>query len=344
MKILFIGSLNSFGPPRGGEEYKNQLLIERLRISNEIEIIDTFEWRSRPIVFINLFTSTIFGKFDRIILSASSNSSNTLLKLLYLFPNRQRKIVYFVVGGFFPSAVKNNQYNVRFYKNLHRIVVQSNTYKEILNLCGCNNVVVVSNFKKIPAREFLHNKIKNNSQIKFVFISNISQEKGVNDIFSACSMLDAKGYEGKYQIDFFGFVSSEFELKFLSSLTENMRYMGYLDVKNNPETSYKKLSEYDCMLFPTKYKGEGFPGVLIDSFIAGLPIIASNWNINKEIISSGDNGLLFQTGNISELAEQMIRVINSPEMLFAMSCKSSESAAFYDFDSIWQKIEDVIYI
>mgnify|MGYP002239410386 CR=1 FL=1 len=51
------------------------------------------------------------------------------------------------------------------------------------------------------------------------------------------------------------------------------------------ETGYRTLCRYDIMLFPTYWYGEGFPGIVMDAYIAGLPLIASDWNINTEVIT-----------------------------------------------------------
>lgn len=64
--------------------------------------------------------------------------------------------------------------------------------------------------------------------------------------------------------------------------------------------STEVLKNYDALLFPTYYEGEGFAGTIIDAFAAGLPVIASDWKYNSEIIKQGITGVITKTHSISE--------------------------------------------
>ena len=66
------------------------------------------------------------------------------------------------------------------------------------------------------------------------------------------------------------------------------------------------LKNYFALLFPTYYDGEGFAGTLIDAFSAGVPVIASDWKYNAEIVnekvgivySAKDRKAVLQLSNI----------------------------------------------
>jgi glycosyltransferase involved in cell wall biosynthesis len=51
----------------------------------------------------------------------------------------------------------------------------------------------------------------------------------------------------------------------------------------------KVLRDYFALLFPIYYIGEGFAGTAIDAFSAGVPVIASDWKYNSEVIKEGIN-------------------------------------------------------
>ena len=89
MRILFIGGLNEFNPPRGGEEYKNQLMVEALLKTHILEIADTYNWLKRPFFLLRLFFHLFVSRNDKIILSASSLSSSRLIRIFYYFPKIQ---------------------------------------------------------------------------------------------------------------------------------------------------------------------------------------------------------------------------------------------------------------
>ena len=54
------------------------------------------------------------------------------------------------------------------------------------------------------------------------------------------------------------------------------------------------------------YQGEGFAGSLIDAMAAGLPIIASDWKYNREIVKNGTNGLLFPASDADALSKRLV--------------------------------------
>ena len=81
---------------------------------------------------------------------------------------------------------------------------------------------------------------------------------------------------------------------------DNANYNGLLDLRTNE--GYDTLATYHAMIFPTYWKGEGFAGVFIDAFIAGLPVLASDWAYNAEILSGEQLGLVYATHDVTALA------------------------------------------
>ncbi|MFR3494185.1 MAG: glycosyltransferase [Blautia sp.] len=60
-----------------------------------------------------------------------------------------------------------------------------------------------------------------------------------------------------------------------ASSPQYIRYKGMVPFNQSTEV----LKNYDALLFPTYYEGEGFAGTIIDAFAAGLPVIASDWKV-----------------------------------------------------------------
>ena len=54
------------------------------------------------------------------------------------------------------------------------------------------------------------------------------------------------------------------------------------------------MKNYYALLFPTYYEGEGFAGTLIDAMAAGVPVIASDWRYNSEIVQDNRTGFLIK--------------------------------------------------
>lgn len=324
----------------GGEEYKNQLLVGFLEKKYPLDIIDTIFWKKRPFVILQLIYSLFLKRYRHIIISASSASAYTLIKFLNAFPGLLKKTMYLVIGGYFPGAVLNNRYKAIYYQKLKKIVVEGTLLKNILDQAGLShNSMVMYNFK--PVMSYLHAG-KNNIErphavFRFVFVSRISDSKGVGLIFKAIEHLNQLQTSiPQYQVDFYGPVEEDYQTEFNAHLKKfsNCNYKGYLDIMGNPEMAYARLSTYQCFLFPTFWAGEGFPGVFIDAYIAGLPVIASAWNMNAEVVLHQFNGLIVPAQNPLALMKAMQFVLENPNTLSEWRLNCLRSAPEYAYHEI----------
>lgn len=109
--------------------------------------------------------------------------------------------------------------------------------------------------------------------------------------------------------DFAGGVSPKYQseyqklLDYIEShqLTNNITFCGSM----NDIPSF--LDSINIFILPSYY--EGFGIALIEAMAAGLPCIASNIDGPKEIISDSNLGVLFESGNVSDLVYKIKEVI-----------------------------------
>ena len=59
---------------------------------------------------------------------------------------------------------------------------------------------------------------------------------------------------------------------------------------------------------------EGLSNSVIEAMRAGLPVIASDVEGNRELIEDGLTGCLFPAGNYEELAKQILYLLKNPEV------------------------------
>lgn len=110
-------------------------------------------------------------------------------------------------------------------------------------------------------------------------------------------------------LDFYDEVSEDirgrFE-KFIGEGYDNLRYHGVFDVVN--KDVYKELNQYDVMLLPTRWEGEGFSGALIESKMADITAIVCDWHINSEIVQNGIEGIMLSTSTPKALPEAVLNL------------------------------------
>ena len=100
--------------------------------------------------------------------------------------------------------------------------------------------------------------------------------------------------------------------------TDCISYKGNAD----PSDVENILRKYFMMVLPTFYEGEGFPGIIVESFASGLPVIASDWKYNSEIIQDGINGLLFKTKNEEDLTSKIEYCLDNYNIINEMRSKA----------------------
>lgn len=282
--LLFIGGVDKGHTPTNGETMKNQLYLDRFEeFFDIIHVIDTHNWKHRPWVFLQIPLYVLSFPHAKIFLSI--NRGLSLCRLLY-YIGQSKRTYCSVVGGNLLEVLEKKQNYLPSIQNLRGIFVQGRKMAETLkNQYRIPNAVYVPNAKPYyaitpatcaPAA----------SVLQFVFLSRLHPDKGIDLILRCAERLDREGFGNKFRIDFYGKpATSDYEQEFRKRIEtlENVSYSGVLNLKE--EAGYRTLCRYDMMLFPTYWYGEGFPGIVIDAYIAGVPLIASDWNMNTEVIT-----------------------------------------------------------
>lgn len=162
-------------------------------------------------------------------------------------------------------------------------------------------------------------------------------EKGCDYILECAKQLNGMGLKDKYSIDFYGKVADTYKEVFYQKVEtlENVNYQGFLNLREN--AGYDKLAEYDMMLFPTYWKGEGFAGVFIDAFVSGVPMLASDWAHNRQFMKENDTALFVPVHDIPALRDKMKECIEGRHPLGEMAKNCQKYAETYNVDKVITK-------
>lgn len=325
---IFIGSTGEKINKIGGAIEKNYNLIKFLKKDSEVEVIDTSNWENEKVkIFIEIIKVIMRKKNEKIILSISNNSANKILKIIYMLNIFKKEVFYFVIGGKLADRIESNFYKIKFYKNIKSIFVESKSMRDKMLSLKLNQCEYLPNFKEFKIRKLP--LIKEKKILKCVFLSRIIPEKGVNMIFD---ML--KFFSSEIEVDFYGPIDIKYEKEFFKKIKQEKKaeYKGILNMKK--ESAYDILESYDLMLFPTFWDNEGFPGVIIDSFIASLPVLASDWNYNSEIIQEGRTGFLFKAKDQNDFNEKMKYILNNKKILLELRKNCNKECKKYHINNV----------
>lgn len=335
-KILFIGDCGNFKNTSNGVYAKNIQLFNRLKeVFVTLKHVNTNNWKKNPSVLLNVLRSIWQYRKKDIIISLNTYSSYKLIKIVKrLFPSI--RLNYFVIGGILPNFISQLEMKQReCYSIVKWFMVESQEMKRKMELWGYKNVIHIPNFKKIA---YIPEKSTETSvPFRFVFLSRIIPEKGCDLIMEATRRINKEIGEDKFLVHFYGKIDDSYESQFLKIINEipNAEYKGFLNLAD--VSNYDVLASYSAMLFPTFWKGEGFPGILIDAMIAGTPVIASEWGYNTEIIENGTTGIIIKSKNVDELANAMNSFICNHSKVAEMTRHCRIQAMEYDTAKVLNK-------
>lgn len=292
--VLLLSSTSYKKGRLDGVTIKSRILEDYLKSNNKINLfsIDTDNYRKEIINIIYYFFK-YYIKADKIIICASSPGASIMLKFLKKIKCR-KDIYYFVAGGVLVDKIVEGKYSVNLYENIERIYVESEYMVSGFKKLGIENVEKLNNFRHIEPFE---NKYSYNSEVKFVYYGRVVKEKGVEHAIYLINRLHRDGY--KVSLDIYGQCKSEYKEYLISIINSNIKICN--PIKPNNKNEYEILSKYDVFIFPTEHDGEGLPGALIDAYISGLAIIASNWAYAHEYIDNNKNGYIFEYKNYEDM-------------------------------------------
>ncbi len=154
-----------------------------------------------------------------------------------------------------------------------------------------NNTFWFPNVRKVNSI-----KIRQSTYLKrFIFCSQVYKTKGIDEILNVSNKLP-----NDYIINLYGPLK---DLKYTDKYFANFKanYRGQL----MPSEVQNILSEYDVLLLPTYYDGEGYPGIIIEAYSLGLPVITTDWKSISEI-ATNDTGVIIKIKDEKSLEDAIL--------------------------------------
>lgn len=131
---------------------------------------------------------------------------------------------------------------------------------------------------------------------RFVFLGRVIEEKGIGVILETVSHLTAG-----ITVNIFGPLDGHYTAEQINSIGKGVVY--YKGVLTSNQVSVE-LFNYHALILPTFYQGEGYPGVILEAYSHGLPVIATLWRSIPEIVDE-NSGVLIPVRSPEALAQAM---------------------------------------
>jgi glycosyltransferase involved in cell wall biosynthesis len=142
------------------------------------------------------------------------------------------------------------------------------------------------------------------------YLGTIAEIKGVHVLFEAIAQIPGTGIAGHAFGDTTTFPAYTARLQRLVSADQRLRLAGMYQDNNLSQV----MNTLDVVVVPSLWY-ENSPNVILEAFAHHIPVIASNLGGMAELVEHGKNGLLFAPGDASDLANQLRRLVDEPQLL-----------------------------
>jgi glycosyltransferase involved in cell wall biosynthesis len=333
IKVLVLGPTP---PPIGGcsvlvEQFINYLEKERV----DYNCIDTsFKGKAADKIykFVCIIAKCIWNirRAKSVTLHCSTKMVYTLGPIVLTFCKLSNSsLVIRKFGGSFHKTYEESSY---IKKQIIYTVIQN------ADTLFCETIDMMRYFsdtKSINNVKWLPNSRKKYGSVttpkpgsKVVYVGQIKYEKGIIELVKAVTFAS-----NNITVKFYGPVGKKIERDFLSRLeeSESCWYEGIV----NFHSVQSVLSDHDILALPSRWPHEGYPGVIIEAFMCGLPVVVSRAGAIPEIVTE-KNGCFVDSESPKEIANAIDSLVSDKMMYKSIRKNNLKVGCCFD-SSMWSK-------
>lgn len=247
------------------------------------------------------------------------------------------KLHYVVVGGWITS-ISRYAYVGFLLKRFDSINCELDSMRDSLRPLN-TKTYVLSNYRNRDPLPTCSEVTP--GQIRLVFLARVMKEKGVFEAIELAKVLHQA--QANVTLDIIGplcFIDSSDSLIFNKELEKHPDFLSYRGCID-PFSIQSELYQYDVLVFPTRYTGEGFPGSIVDAMMSGLCVICTDWLYNKEIVEQTACGYVLSGDFVDEAKVIVLQLYESIFSLIHIKNQSLHSARAYSslaFESWYESV------
>lgn len=153
-----------------------------------------------------------------------------------------------------------------------------------------------------------------NQYLNLLYAGRLYAEKGVHTAIEAVAKFRLSRDLPRIRLSLAGSGSPDYEnhlrrLVDQSGLNDCVSFLGHVPAEKMP----RLLREFDVLLVPSTWP-EPFSRMVLEGMISGLVVVATSTGGTTEILTDGENGLLFAPGDADDLAQKIARLMDDPEL------------------------------
>jgi len=285
--------------------------------------------------YLKLYNFLIFSKKEMEIIISSNSSFGLLFDIILIIICNKKNYKFYIHHHNFSLLNKNLLNSIFFFiskKNNH-IFLSKTVEKSFQNQYKMPNTLCLNNVYTINLK--LNKKSALNKTIGFM--SNLTEAKGV------LVFLELVNHKMLRKFDFLlgGTCDDKQILKKINECQKykNFQYYGEITNNENKENFYNQI---DLFLFPSKYKNETQPLVILEAMSLNIPVLSSNIGAISDIINN-ENLLINDINDISQWKKKINQVFfnyDYYEKIIKEEFLKLKKLNFHEFNKLIQKINE----
>lgn len=243
---------------------------------------------------------------DVIISYLNTNELVCITKLL-------RKKYYVIVSE--RNTTQNLTFRGKIKFSLYKIAdfIVSNSYSQTAFINKyfpklSKKTVTITNFVDTDLFAPAEKVKNNNGYLEILCVGRITEQKNVLRFIEAAHIVYDRGR--KFHVSWYGRPKEPY-YSICKSRIKELDFETVFEFKGETQNIIEKYRSADVFCLPSIY--EGFPNVICEAMSCGLPILCSNICDNPRLVVSGQNGLLFDPNNTSEIVGCLEKYLSMSE-------------------------------
>jgi L-malate glycosyltransferase len=219
------------------------------------------------------------------------------------------------------------------YKNAKKIHAVSKSLADALvelKLADTKPIVIPN---VVNDSVFKYREKERSSTFRFIHISSLINQKNPGGMLQALTVVKKK--RNDFVLKIIGPAKEEFkQMVHDLSLEKEVIFMGEIPYADVP----KEISNSDAMIHFTRY--ETFGCVIAESLCCGVPVIVSDLDVTRELVTNGINGLLVKESDANDLADKILYFMESG---FQINSKqvARENQQKFNYDRVGKMFDDL---
>ena len=161
-----------------------------------------------------------------------------------------------------------------------------------------------------------------NEKLRFVFLGGYSKSKGQEFFIESLASLPPQLLH-KMEVDFYGNGDTRYMSELNNYIVEK-NLSGFVRLYTYNPNIYMKLPNYDVGVNCSV--NEGFGRITVEYMMAGLCPLVSDTGANIEIVKNGQTGIVFKYGNISDIRDKIIFLLDNRSYLYELGKRAKNHA------------------